>query len=72
MARVQRFPVKLEFWTTEEQLAGLELLCSDQLTDKPTRLREALKMLLLYNGINPAPRPAAPNGVHRAAGVEHA
>jgi hypothetical protein len=58
MRRPQRFPFKLEFWTTPEQLAGIELLCSDGLTDKAGHLRQALAMYLRHFGIKPAPRPA--------------
>jgi hypothetical protein len=64
MGRPQRFPFKLEFWTTPEQLQGIELLCSDGLTYKAGHLRQAVQMYLRHFGINPAPRPAAPNGAH--------
>jgi hypothetical protein len=70
MGRPQRFPVKLEFWTNETQLEGLEFLCSDGLTDKPTHLRQALQMYLRHFGFNPPPRPAAP--MNGAAAAEHA
>ena len=60
MPRPQRFPIKLEFWSTEAQLNGLELLTADGLSDKATHLRQALAMYLRHFGI--APQPARPNG----------
>ena len=69
MSRPARFPVRMEFWTNDQQLAGLELLCSDGLTDKAGHLRQAVAMYLRHFGINSAPRP---NGAHATAGVEHA
>jgi hypothetical protein len=66
MSKPQRFPIKLEFWSTEQQLQGLELLCSDQLTDKASHLRQALQMYLRHFGIVAAPRPApSVNGQHQ-------
>jgi hypothetical protein len=58
MSRPQRFPVKIEFWSTEQQLQGLELLTADQLSDKATHLRQALQMYLRHCGVVTAPRPA--------------
>jgi hypothetical protein len=64
MARPQRFPNKIEFWTNDDQLQGLELLCSDGLTDKASHMRQALQMYLRHFGIA-ATRPAQPaNGHH--------
>ena len=63
MARPQRFPNKVEFWTNDTQLRGLELLCADGLSDKASHLRQALAMYLRAAGIAPA-RPAATNGMH--------
>jgi hypothetical protein len=66
MARPQRFPNKIEFWTTDQQLQGLELLTSDGLSDKASHMRQALAMYLRHFGINSAPRPAQPlNGHHQ-------
>jgi hypothetical protein len=68
MARPQRFPNKIEFWTNDEQLQGLELLTSDGLSDKANHLRQALAMYLRHFGISSAPRPAQPlNGQHQEA-----
>jgi hypothetical protein len=65
MARPQRFPNKFEFWSTDEQLRGLELLTADGLSDKANHLRQALAMYLRAAGIVAAPRPAQPaNGQH--------
>jgi hypothetical protein len=61
MSRPARFPVKLEFWTNEQQLEGLDLACSDGLSDRATHLRQALAMYLRAAGIVVAPRPQ-PNG----------
>jgi hypothetical protein len=58
MSRPQRFGVKLEFWSTEQQLAGLEMLVSDGLSDKATHLRMALAQYLRSCGITATPRPA--------------
>jgi hypothetical protein len=65
MSRPQRFPNKIEFWTTDGQLRGLELLCSDGLTDKASHLRQAVQMYLRACGIIAAPQPAQPNGHHQ-------
>jgi hypothetical protein len=62
MSRPQRFGVKFEFWSTDQQLQGLELLCADGLSDKATHLRQALAMYLRHFGITSAPQPAQPNG----------
>ena len=63
MARPQRFPNKVEFWTNDQQLQGLELLTADGLSDKANHLRQALAMYLRAAGIIAAPRPAPANGV---------
>jgi hypothetical protein len=60
MARPQKFPNKIEFWTNDQQLQGLELLTSDGLTDKASHMRQALQMYLRQFGIASA-RPV-PNG----------
>ena len=65
MARPQRFPNKIEFWTNDEQLLGLELLTSDGLSDKANHLRQALAMYLRHFGISSAPRPAQPVNGHQ-------
>jgi hypothetical protein len=66
MSRPQRFPFKVEFWTTPGQVRGLELLCSDGLTDKASHLRQAVQMYLRHFGISSAPpQPAQPNGQHQ-------
>jgi len=66
MSRPQRFPIRLEFWTTDLQLQGLELLTSDGLSDKANHLRQALQMYLRYCGVVASPRPASPlNGHHQ-------
>lgn len=66
MSRPQRFPIRLEFWSTEQQLQGLELLTADGLSDRATYLRQALAMYLRHFGISSAPRPAQPlNGQHQ-------
>jgi len=67
MARPQRFPNKIEFWTNDEQLQGLELLTSDGLSDKANHLRQALAMYLRHFGISSAPRPAQPANHQQAA-----
>lgn len=67
MSRPQRFSIRLDFWTNEQQLEGLELLCSDGLSDKATHLRQALAMYLRHFGISSAPRPAQPANGHHAA-----
>jgi hypothetical protein len=56
MSRPRRYPIKIEFWSTPEQLAGLELLSSDGLTDKSFHLRQALQMYLRATGAA-EPRP---------------
>jgi hypothetical protein len=67
MSRPQRFPNKIEFWTTDGQLRGLELLCADGLTDKASHLRQAVALYLRHFGISSAPQPAQPNGQHQEA-----
>jgi hypothetical protein len=68
MARVPRFPNKIEFWTNDLQLAGLELLISDGLSDKASHLRQALQMYLRAAGINTVNTArTAPNGQHHPA-----
>jgi hypothetical protein len=63
MARPQRYPHRIEFWTTPQQYDALQLLTADQLTDTATQMRQALSCYLRSLGINTAPRPAqAMNG----------
>ena len=62
MSRPQKFGFKFEFWSTQEQSRGLELLCADGLSDKATHLRQALAMYLRHFGINSAPQPTQSNG----------
>jgi hypothetical protein len=62
MSRPQRFPNKIEFYTNDAQLRGLELLCADGLSDKASHLRQAVQMYLRHFGITSAPQPAQPNG----------
>jgi hypothetical protein len=62
MSRPQKFGFKFEFWSTEQQMRGLELLCADGLSDKATHLRQALAMYLRHFGISSAPQPTQPNG----------
>jgi hypothetical protein len=63
MARAPRFPNKIEFWTNDQQLQGLELLASDGLTDKATHMRQALKFYLRSFGVA---QPAQSNGQEKA------
>ncbi|EHR03226.1 hypothetical protein [Bradyrhizobium sp. WSM471] len=70
MPRPQRFPIKLEFWSTEAQLSGLELLTADGLSDKATHLRQALAMYLRHFGIAP-PQPPRPNGQQQHQETSH-
>jgi hypothetical protein len=65
MARAPRFPNKIEFWTNDQQLQGLELLTSDGLSDKASHMRQALQLYLRQFGIA-STRPAA-NGAHHPA-----
>jgi hypothetical protein len=69
MSRPARYPNKIEFWTNEQQLQGLELLIADGLSDKATHLRQALALYLRHCGIAPAARPAL-NGHAQQARVE--
>ena len=62
MSREQKLSVKIEFWTSPEQLEGLKLLTSDGLSDRSVHIRQALTMYLRQFGINCAPRPAQSNG----------
>ncbi len=69
MSRPQRFGVKCEFWTTEQQLQGLELLTADGLSDKATHLRMAPAQYLRSCGITASPCRPAPNGQHQEQAV---
>jgi hypothetical protein len=72
MARPIKFPNRIEFWTNDLQLQGLELLCSDGLTDKASHMRQALAMYLRACGIIAASRPAQPvNGAHHQEAGAH-
>ena len=42
---------KIESWTNDQQLQGLELLIADGLSDKATHLRQALALYLRHCGI---------------------
>jgi hypothetical protein len=55
MPRPQRYPFKIEFWSNQAQLSGLETLCSDGLSDKATHLRQALQMYLRATGVAASP-----------------
>ena len=59
MSRPQRYPHKIEFWTTPQQFEALQLLTADQLTDTATQMRQALSVYLRHLGIAPAPRQPA-------------
>ena len=65
MARPQRYPYKIEFWTTPQQFEGLQLLTADQLTDTATQMRQALSFYLRHLGIAPARPAPVPNGQHK-------
>lgn len=65
MSRPRKFEIKLEFWTTPQQVNALELLTADGLSDKATHLRQALAMYLRHCGIVAAPRPAANGHDHQ-------
>ena len=65
MSRPARYPNKIEFWTNDQQLHGLELLIADGLSDKAAHLRQALALYLRHCGIAPASRPM--NGQHQTA-----
>src|SRR5947208_3061722 len=71
MARPQRYPQKVEFWTTQQQWDALQLLTADQLTDTATQMRQALSLYLRHLGITVAPRPAQPNGQHQQQEQSH-
>ena len=60
--RPQRFPVKIEFWSTEAQLRGLELFTADGLSDKATHLWQALQMYLRHFGISTSQPAQSANG----------
>ena len=62
MARPQRYPYKVEFWTTAAQWDALQSLTADQLTDTATQMRQALAMYLRTLGVNTMPARPAQNG----------
>jgi hypothetical protein len=58
MARAQRFTVKLEFFTTEQQFAALEALEASTMLTKSDHLRQAMNLYLRQLGMMPS-RPVA-------------
>jgi hypothetical protein len=70
MARPPRFPMKVEFWTTAEQVAALEALEQNSLLNKSDHLRQACAWYLQQMGVAPQ-RPARPNGGADRAPAEH-
>jgi hypothetical protein len=62
MARPQRFPMKVEFWTTAEQFAALESLEANSLPNKSDHLRQACDWYLRQMGLM---KPRQPNGQHQ-------
>jgi hypothetical protein len=54
MARSPRFPVKCEFFTTEEQYEALQTLEQHSLLTKSDHLRQALNAHLMHLGWKPA------------------
>jgi hypothetical protein len=66
MSRPQRFCNKIEFYTNDQQLRGIEILCADGLSDRATHMRQALQMYLQACGIVAPPQPAQSiNGQHQ-------
>ncbi len=57
MAKQQRFPIKLEFWTNEAQYEALCLLAEASLVDRSAHLRTALAAYLAQHGAIAALRP---------------
>jgi len=69
MSRPQRFMNKVEFFTNDAQVRGLELVCADGLSDKATHLRQALQMYLRACGAIAAPQPNGHQHQERAHGL---
>jgi len=61
MTRPQRFPLKLEFWTDEQQVEALDRLTASARFTRADYLREALTLYLIHKGFPSAP-PPQPNG----------
>jgi hypothetical protein len=59
MARPQRFPRKLEFWTSDTQGDAIDRLEASGLLNRADHLRQAVDYYL--RALAP-PRPVAPNG----------
>jgi hypothetical protein len=66
MARPQRFPMKVEFWTTAEQFAALEALEANSMLNKSDHLRQGMDFYLRQLGVV-KPRPALNAQYHQAA-----
>ncbi|WP_316174715.1 MULTISPECIES: hypothetical protein [unclassified Bradyrhizobium] len=67
MAKKPRFPIKLEFWTTPEQYAALELLAEISLIDRSDHLRQAVNIYLMQQGAIAAVRQQQSNGAEPGA-----
>ncbi|WP_315766166.1 MULTISPECIES: hypothetical protein [unclassified Bradyrhizobium] len=65
MAKKQRFPIKLEFWTSPEQYEALQLLAEASLMDRSVHLRQAVNVYLMQNGAIAALRQQQANGHDR-------
>ncbi len=65
MAKKQLYPIRLEFWTSEEQFAALQLLADASLIDRASHLRTALNTYLAQLGAIAAIRQQ-PNGHDRS------
>jgi hypothetical protein len=66
MARPPRFPVKLEFFTTEAQFAALEALESSSMLTKSDHLRQATNWYLQQLGALPRAAPINGHAVVRS------
>ncbi|MGC2779998.1 MAG: hypothetical protein WA418_30600 [Bradyrhizobium sp.] len=64
MAKKQRFPIKIEFWTSDQQFEALKLLAEMSLMDRADHLRQAVNLYLTHHGAIAAVRQQ-PNGADR-------
>ena len=71
MAKVARFPRKLEVWVPDALMDGLEVLAADGMLTISDHARQALLWYLRNAGVTVAPRPAQSSNGHHKEQTHH-
>jgi hypothetical protein len=71
MAKAQRFPRKVEFWTTDAQAEAIDRLDASGLLNKADHLRRAIELYLQHLDALAMSRLTTANGAHHQAAGAH-